>query len=125
MSFLKKTVIGGLFILLTTSAVSASEYRCGWLENPSPSNFWLTDNAGTWYISMQGGYHVKDRYFNRLPKINPNEYVRTNANYGYSCACLSVKTNKKKRRITKIYKKGKSLLLKRCLEDPKLSFPGK
>ncbi len=31
MSFLKKTVIGGLFILLTSSAVSANEYRCDWL----------------------------------------------------------------------------------------------
>ncbi len=55
----------------------------------------------------------------------PNEYVRTNGNYGYSCVCLNVKTDKRKRRITKIYKKGKSLLLKRYLEDPKLSFPGK
>ena len=113
-----------MLIAFATTA-SAGEYRCGWLENPTPGNMWLTDNAGSWAISMQGGYQIKNKYQKRLPRINNDEFVRTNVNYGYSCACLNVKTDKKKRTILKIYSKGKPLLLKRCLEDPKLGFPAK
>ncbi|MES2340837.1 MAG: DUF4087 domain-containing protein, partial [Pseudomonadota bacterium] len=26
------------------------ELRCGWLQNPSPGNWWLFDNAGEWTV---------------------------------------------------------------------------
>ena len=101
----------------------AGEYRCGWLENPTPANWWLTDKDKSWVISTQGGYSIKDKYWDNLPEIEDDEFVKTNIHYGYSCACLTVTTDAKKGRILKILKKGKQLLLKRCLEDVNLSCP--
>jgi hypothetical protein len=120
----KKLIFTILFIMLSASA-SAGEYRCGWLENPTPGNIWLTDSVASWTISTQGGYQIKDKYLKLLPKTHDNEFVRTNGHYGYSCACINMKTDKKTKRVSKIYSKGKSLLLKQCLEDRNLGYPGR
>src|SRR5262245_20967552 len=32
------------------------ERRCGWVDNPTPSNWWLVDRDGEWEIGLQGGY---------------------------------------------------------------------
>src|SRR5690349_18304425 len=33
--------------------------RCGWVDNPTPSNWWLVDRDGEWEIGLQGGYQAK------------------------------------------------------------------
>jgi len=102
--------------LLSFSAVSA-EYRCGWIENPGPGTWWLTDKEASWEISTRGGYSVPADSIDNLPEVIDSEYVRTSGIYGYSCGCLSVGVDKQSRRILKIYSKGKQELLKKCLEE--------
>lgn len=108
-----------LALLSLTAITQASEKRCGWLENPTPSNWWLIDGEGEWTISTQGGDQPDESSWDHLPKTNENEFVRTNGSYGYSCVCLTVTVNKAQQRILKI-QGGKSLLLKQCLEDTAL-----
>lgn len=50
--------------LLAMSACSAqaipelAKVRCGWFENPTPANAWLTDRDGDWIIPVQGGHQA-------------------------------------------------------------------
>ncbi len=40
---------------LTIAAnAQAAETRCGWIENPTPANWWLEDAENTWTIMTQG-----------------------------------------------------------------------
>lgn len=111
-----KLILGGLLSILSTTSIAA-EYRCGWLDNPTPANWWLDDREGSWTIAMQGGYSVSEKSMDNLPELKDDEYVKTNGLYGYACACMSVSIDKKNKRITKIHSKGTQLLLKKCLED--------
>jgi hypothetical protein len=95
----------------------AAERRCGWLQNPTPANWWLVDRDGRWTISLQGGYSAEG--MDSMPDLSQAEYVRTNVNYGYTCACLDVTVNRKNKRITRIYG-GKRLPLSTCRQDPAL-----
>lgn len=95
----------------------SAETRCGWLHNPTPANYWLTDRDGTWIISAQGGYHA--RGIDNMPSYDERQYVRTNRSYGYGCACLLVLTDRNQRRITSI-QSGETLPLKTCRQDPSL-----
>ena len=109
-------VILGMFSALTATA---EETRCGWLENPSPANMWLIDRDGSWDISVQGTSNALDDKSMELlyqATANENEFVRTNRNYGFSCACLTVDVDEEQNSITTIYK-SKQLPLKQCLED--------
>ncbi|EOX4974560.1 TPA: DUF4087 domain-containing protein [Vibrio alginolyticus] len=109
-------VILGMFSAL---AATAEETRCGWLENPSPANMWLIDRDGSWDVSVQGTSNALDDKSMELvyqATANENEFVRTNRNYGFSCACLTVDVNEEQNSITTIYK-SKQLPLKQCLED--------
>ncbi|MEO1404760.1 MAG: DUF4087 domain-containing protein, partial [Cyanobacteria bacterium J06635_1] len=57
----KDLVFSAFVISMLASLVpssSAVEKRCGWLENPTPSNWWLNDRDGSWGISFQGGYQA-------------------------------------------------------------------
>ncbi|EPQ8267460.1 DUF4087 domain-containing protein [Vibrio sp. Y176] len=109
-------VILGMFSAL---AATAEETRCGWLENPSPANMWLIDRDGSWDISVQGTSNALDDKSMELlyqATANENEFVRTNRNYGFSCACLTVDVDEEQNSITTIYK-SKQLPLKQCIED--------
>ncbi|ELB2798411.1 DUF4087 domain-containing protein [Vibrio alginolyticus] len=109
-------VILGMFSAL---AATAEETRCGWLENPSPANMWLIDRDGSWDVSVQGTSNALDDKSMELlyqATANENEFVRTNRNYGFSCACLTVDVDEEQNSITTIYK-SKQLPLKQCLED--------
>jgi hypothetical protein len=54
-----------------------------------------------------------------IPPIGEREYVRTNGNYGYTCACLRAVTDRTEMRIISI-QGGKQLPLKTCRQDPNL-----
>jgi hypothetical protein len=77
-------------IVLALSAClrpARAEERCGWLENPTPGNWWLKNSLGLWIISAQGGPYTEDA--KKLPEPTPERFVATNGHYGYSCACVS------------------------------------
>ncbi len=104
------------FAIATTPA-KAAETRCGWLQNPTPANWYLRDKDGSWTISTQGG--AQARGMDNLPPFKDDEYVKTNGNYGYGCACLDVATSNNLRRIITI-QGGEQLPLSTCREDPNL-----
>jgi hypothetical protein len=114
---LRKMILALGLVLVATAPSYALETRCGWLDNPTPANWWLTDRDSRWTISVQGGYHAKG--MDNISEIAPQDYVKTNGYYGYSCACLKVTTHKKLSRIQEI-RSFKSLPLQQCRQDPAL-----
>ena len=96
---------------------SGFETRCGWIDNPTPANWDLTDKDGRWLIGAQGGYQAKGD----MPAFPENKkyWIKTNVHYGYGCACLRVKVDKKEKRILE-FKNGKPLPLDRCRNDKNL-----
>ena len=99
----------------------AGEMRCGWLQNPSPGNWWLFDSAGEWTVAMQGGFQAAG--LDDVPDLTERDWVVTNgSSYGYGCVCLRVQTDPKARRITRIHS-VKQQALKTCRADRKLPKP--
>ncbi|WP_428627230.1 DUF4087 domain-containing protein [Sphingopyxis sp.] len=115
-------VIGTIGHIETTDAKPAAktEKRCGWLDNPTPANWWLTDAAGQWTIGTQGGYQAPG--LNSLPDMRAKGWVETNGSYGYGCACMQVTTDESTGRITRIHS-ATPLPIKRCTADKKLPRP--
>ena len=68
------------------------ETRCGWFSNPTPGNVWLNDRNGEWIIGVQGGYQTEGHW--AWPKFKKGQWIRTNGNYGYGCACLEMRVDK-------------------------------
>ena len=94
---------------------SAWEKRCGWIDNPTPANWWLSDRDGEWIIGTQGGRQAEGD----LPSFPDSKWVKTNGNYGYGCACLLVKVDKKEKTILQI-RSGQALPLRKCRADKSL-----
>ncbi|SIQ17654.1 Protein of unknown function [Rhizobium sp. RU20A] len=108
------------FSVIATGA-AAAENRCGYIENPTPGNWWLTDADASWTIGTQGSDAYPDG-FDLVPDISAGDYRATNGNYGYACACMSVDTDRADERITAIYS-FKQIPLSRCEKDPALNRP--
>jgi Protein of unknown function (DUF4087) len=89
-----------LFLIFIAFPASAAERRCGWLANPTPANYWLNDRQGEWIISEQGGYQADG--MDHMPDMTTRGWVKTNGYYGYGCACMTVDTDRKTKRITNI-----------------------
>ena len=106
-----------LVLLLLSSHTFASELRCGWLQNPTPANQWLSDKDGIWDISLQSGYSAQG--IERLKDFPDSQFVRTNGNYGYGCSCIRVDVNKNENKIARIYS-SKILPINRCKTDKAL-----
>ena len=99
----------------------AGELRCGWLQNPSPGNWWLFDNAGEWTIGTQGGFQA--RGLDDVPDLTERNWVVTNgSSYGYGCVCARVETDAKQRQITRIHSITQKPI-KVCRSDKKLPKP--
>lgn len=96
-----------------------TENRCGWYENPTPGNHWLTDKDGTWIIGAQGGFQADGDY---PPAFSDAQWVKTNINYGYGCACLRVQTDKQEKRILKVVS-ATARPLSACRKDKALKEP--
>lgn len=73
------------------------ETRCGWFSNPTPANVSLFDRDGEWIIGVQGGHQAEGDWgdFGK-------QWVKTNVNYGYGCACLKLELNRTTKEVTKI-----------------------
>lgn len=108
-------------VIIGAAAPALAENRCGWIQNPTPGNWSLSDGDGTWVIMSQGAGDEPPGMEN-IPDISERQYVRTNGNYGYACACMEVDTNWDEGRITEIYS-FRQLSLSKCNNDSALSSP--
>lgn len=104
-------------VLLAAPSQAAIEKRCGWLDNPTPANWWLTDRDGEWGISFQDGYQANG--MENIPDLSVGEYVETNGYYGYACACMDVTADRSTLKITNIYS-VEQLPLAACHQDSAL-----
>lgn len=113
---------GAAFYYQPPSSLAATsgdfETRCGWLDNPTPNNFWLYDRDGEWTISTQGGYYIEEDW--EFPVFKPKQWVYTNTgSYGYGCACFQMQTDRKTRHVLKI-RSSRGLPLSKCRRDKSL-----
>ncbi|AHI67070.1 DUF4087 domain-containing protein [Burkholderia thailandensis] len=113
-------LLAALAVALIGLPHAHAEIRCGWLQNPTPGNWWLDDRTGSWTLSTMGGPEAEG--MDLIPDMAGNQYVETNGPHGYACACLTVVTNKPERRIVKVLK-AKQLPLSRCRRDKRLKEP--
>jgi len=96
----------------------AAQRRCGWLFNPSPANWWLTDRDGEWTLSEQGGPQAEG--LDQLTKMKRPDWVSTNVgSYGYGCACLELVLQAEEKRVSRLLS-AEALPLARCRSDPAL-----
>lgn len=111
--------IMALFIFLFPLLCFSKENRCGWLENPSPANYWLTDKDGEWTISTQGKQGAAG--MDKLIGFSNTEFIKTNGEYGYGygCACITVDSDHNIKKILTIYQ-FKALTIRQCKIDKTL-----
>lgn len=72
---------------LTAAPVAKGVTRCGWMANPTPGNWWLTDRDATWTVGMQGGYQAPG--MDKIPDLTTSQWIKTNGYYGYGCGCIT------------------------------------
>ena len=89
--------------------------RCGWFVNPTPANIWFHDRDAEWTIGVQGGHQVASDW--PWPTFTTRQWVRTNGNYGYGCACLHMRVNKETHEVLEI-KSSRARPLAACRQDP-------
>ncbi|RYE03710.1 MAG: DUF4087 domain-containing protein [Sphingomonadales bacterium] len=94
---------------------------CGWVQNPTPANWWLTDSIGDWTMGTQGGEQAQG--MDLIPDLTGKQWVRTNGYYGYGCGCVSATVDRKNTRILRIHS-FKQKPLATCRSDRKLPKPG-
>ena len=96
-----------------------AERRCGWLANPTPANFWLTDADGTWTLSEQGR-DLGNRFHDiSWPEFSADQWVETNGSYGYGCACFDGVVDPASAIVTRL-DRLQPRPLNSCLADPAL-----
>ncbi len=104
------------------AAVAASAKgvrRCGWLANPTPANWWLTDSEGQWVLGSQGADQAPG--MDEMPDMSTAGWVETNGHYGYGCACMTI-TADSEGQVTRIAD-ARPKPLKQCRSDRKLPKP--
>ncbi len=101
-----------------SAPTTAAVLRCGWFENPTPANAWLTDRDGEWTIAVQGGHQAEGAW----PRFTRARWVRTNGNYGHGCACLKLVADTSERVVTRIVQ-ASSRPLQSCRRDRRLREP--
>ncbi|WEZ83146.1 DUF4087 domain-containing protein [Rhizobium sp. 32-5/1] len=118
-----RPLAAALLFSLTLAATPglAAETRCGWLQNPTPGNWWLDDNQGMWVMRSQGDEDGPPG-MDIIPDISERDYVATNGYYGYACACMSVETDASEKKITEILS-FRQLPLSKCENDAALTTP--
>jgi uncharacterized protein DUF4087 len=119
----RRIVIAAVAIGLAVTAPlgpALAEMRCGWLENPTPGNWWLKDSRGLWIISAQGGPYAEG--VDKLPQPSPDRFVATNGQYGYMCACVSGTFDPAAQTVTRI-EAARASALSACRDDKTLPTP--
>lgn len=93
---------------------------CGWVYNPTPGNWWITDRFGQWVMGSQGGEQVPG--MDAIPDLTGKQWVKTNGYYGYGCGCMRATVDRKAMRIVQIHGFTQKPLAV-CRADPKLPRP--
>jgi hypothetical protein len=93
------------------------ETRCGWFVNPTPANIWLFDREGEWTIAVQGSYQLESEW--DWPEFKPGQWVQTNGNYGYGCACMRMQVDKETHKVLAV-KSSRARPLSACRRDRSL-----
>jgi hypothetical protein len=120
---LNKIAVAAVILLGLAPAGFAVEQRCGWLGNPTPGDLLLTDRQAVWSITSQGEAAGKDAAGQgNVPAFDDKQYVDYGNGHGYGCACLSVETDAKSERITRVLS-GRILPLAKCKADKDLPAP--
>lgn len=114
------TLLFSSIALLAAATAASAEKRCGWVENPTPGNYYLSDRDGRWEISAQGGYEAEG--MDRIGDLSAGDYRATNGNYGYACGCATVKSDADSQRII-VIDAFEQKLLADCEADPNLILP--
>ena len=104
-------------LAMAMAPVSQGERRCGWLQNPTPANWWLIDRDGEWLIGAQGGYQAPG--MDEMPDMSARGWVETNGPHGHGCACLSVTVDVRSQRVTRIFS-ARPVPLRQCRADRRL-----
>ena len=94
--------------------------RCGWVQNPTPGNWYLVDRSGEWVMGEQGGYQAPG--MDRIPDLTVSRWVTTNGSYGYGCGCVTGNFDAKSKRVTRIAS-FKQKAIAACRADKKLPRP--
>jgi hypothetical protein len=113
-----KAALAAATFAFLVAAPALAERRCGWLDNPTPANWWLTDRDGEWTIMTQGGRYP-DGMEENMPDMSTRGWVRTNGYYGYGCACMDVETDRREMRVTRIIS-ARPVPLRQCRADRRL-----
>ncbi len=103
----------------SVAAAATGERRCGWLINPTPANWWLTDRDGQWILGTQGADQAPG--MDEMPDMSTAGWVETNGHYGYGCACMTITTDGEGR-VTRIAD-AQPKPLKQCQADRALPKP--
>ncbi len=99
---------------------AAPAHRCGWVENPTPGNWWLKDRSGTWTIAEQGGFTADG--FDDMPDMSTKGWVEQNGSHGYGCGCIDAETDRATMHVTRLTN-ATPLPLDRCRADRHLPRP--
>ena len=102
-------------------AAAASQRLCGWVENPTPGNWTLTDKSSTWIIGVQGGHQAAGD----LPDFQKGKayWVKTQPNgYGYGCGCMDAVVDASTKEVSLIAN-VRVKRLKVCRQDKALKVP--
>ncbi|MCJ8518352.1 hypothetical protein ABID21_001337 [Pseudorhizobium tarimense] len=108
------------FSIALPSLVLAAETRCGWIDNPTPRNWWLEDSQKSWTIMTQDPDRPEGpEGMELIPDLTEGEFIEINGpSYGYACVCMSVETDGDER-ITSILSVDQ-LRLAQCRSDKAL-----
>ena len=104
-------------LTLSLAAPALSETRCGWVDNPTPGNWFLEDRHASWALGLQGA-DLRNNWLDiEVPEFAG--WVRTNGYYGYGCGCFEGSVNWQAREAAWIERVW-SIPLSRCYGDPAL-----
>lgn len=102
------------------AAPASGARRCGWLSNPTPANWWLTDSEGQWILATQGADQAPG--METMPDMTTSGWVETNGHYGYGCACMTITHDPAANRVTRVTD-AEPKPLKQCRADRALPAP--
>ena len=112
-------IVAGMMVIAAGPA--RADRLCGWINNPAPNNFWLTDRVNDWVLSVQGDGSVPG--FTTMPDMTRRGWITTNpGGHGYGCACVTAQVDWRTRRITRLIK-ADAMPLDLCQRDPGLPRP--
>ena len=90
--------------------------------NPTPGNWWLSDQKGQWILATQGVDPPTPDPMDAIPDISAHDYVATGPSAGYACACLDGRFDEAAKRVLSVTA-FKQLPLQTCKGDKKLPKP--